>query len=431
MITKSKTIDKFHVWTVGCQMNIADSQRVDVGLKRLGLDEEKNIEEADIIVLNTCVVRQSAEDTATGLLGKLAKQKRKKSTYICVTGCMVESTTKSLAQRFPHVDLWAKPQDTPKIIENIADYLNLSSDGCVENLIPEKSKFAEFVPIVQGCDKFCTFCVIPYRRGRETSKPTNQLFEEIKTLVENGTKEVTLLGQNVDSYGHDLNPKKDLSDLMYLINDITYLKRIRFLTSHPNDMSLRLIKTINDLPKVCRSINLPFQAGSNRILANMRRGYTRDQFLRKIDQIKTIVPEATITTDLIVGFPGETERDFEDSLDILNRVKFDKVHVAAYSERKGTFAFRQIDDDIPMEEKRIRLNMVNQLQDKIQKKLNSKYLNKEFDVLVEGKNRDMYFGRTEGDKLVYLDDLDEKFIGEIIKTLITDYSPYSLNAEKI
>ena len=213
MITKSKTIDKFHVWTVGCQMNIADSQRVDVGLKRLGLDEEKNIEEADIIVLNTCVVRQSAEDTATGLLGKLAKQKRKKSTYICVTGCMVESTTKSLAQRFPHVDLWAKPQDTPKIIENIADYLNLSSDGCVENLIPEKSKFAEFVPIVQGCDKFCTFCVIPYRRGRETSKPTNQLFEEIKTLVDNGTKEVTLLGQNVDSYGHDLNPKKDLSNL--------------------------------------------------------------------------------------------------------------------------------------------------------------------------------------------------------------------------
>ena len=218
---------------------------------------------------------------------------------------------------------------------------------------------------------------------------------------------------------------------MYLINDIDDLKRIRFLTSHPNDMSLRLIRTIKDLPKVCRSINLPFQAGSNRILANMRRGYTRDQFLRKIDQIKTIVPEATITTDLIVGFPGETERDFEDSLDILNRVKFDKVHVAAYSERKGTFAFRQIDDDIPMEEKRIRLNTVNQLQDKIQKKLNSKYLNKKFDVLVEGKNRDMYFGRTEGDKLVYLDDLDEKFIGEIIKTLITDYSPYSLNAEKI
>ena len=298
-------------------------------------------------------------------------------------------------------------------------------------MIPERSKFAEFVPIVQGCDKFCTFCVIPYRRGRETSKPIDQLCEEIKILVKNGTKEVTLLGQNVDSYGHDLNPKKDLSDLMYLISEITGLERIRFLTSHPNDMSLRLIRTINDLPKVCKSINLPFQAGSNRILANMRRGYTRDQFLGKIDQIKTIVPDATITTDLIVGFPGETETDFEDSIDILNRVKFDKVHVAAYSERKGTFAFRQIDDDIPMKEKRIRLNIVNQLQDKIQKNLNSKYLNKNFDVLVEGKNRNMFYGRTEGDKLVYLDDLDEKFIGKLIKTLITDYSPYSLNAEKI
>ena len=171
MITEEKKLDSFHIWTVGCQMNVADSQRVDVGLKRLGLDEEKNIEDAGIVVLNTCVVRQSAEDTATGLLGKLGKQKKKNNTFICVTGCMVESTIKELEQRFPHVDLWAKPQDTSLIIENIADYLDLSSDGCLENLIPEKSKFAEFVPIVQGCDKFCTFCVIPYRRGRETSKP--------------------------------------------------------------------------------------------------------------------------------------------------------------------------------------------------------------------------------------------------------------------
>jgi len=430
MTTKTKITDKFHIWTVGCQMNVADSQRVDVGLKRLGLDEEKNIEDADIVVLNTCVVRQSAEDTATGLLGKLAKQKKRKSTFICVTGCMVESTTKTLAERFPQVDLWAKPQDTPKIIENIADFLDLSSDGCVENLIPEKSKFTEFVPIVQGCDKFCTFCVIPYRRGRETSKPMDQIFDEIKQLVDNGTKEVTLLGQNVDSYGHDLNPKMDLSDLMHNIHDISKLLRIRFLTSHPNDMSIKLINTIKDLPKVCKCINLPFQAGSNRILANMRRGYTRDQFLRKIDQIRNIIPDVTLTTDLIVGFPGETELDFLDSINLLKEVNFDKVHVAAYSERKGTFAFRQIEDDIPQKTKRERLNEVNKLQDTVQNNLNSKYLNKFYEVLIEGQNRDKYYGRTEGDKLVYVENLNETFIGQILKTRIIDFSPYSLIAEK-
>ena len=430
MITKENKIDSFHIWTVGCQMNVADSQRVDVGLKRLGLDEEKNIENAGIVVLNTCVVRQSAEDTATGLLGKLAKQKKKNNTYICVTGCMVESTIKDLELRFPQVDLWAKPQDTSKIIENIADYLDLSSDGCLENLIPEKSKFAEFVPIVQGCDKFCTFCVIPYRRGRETSKPLNEVVKEVGYLANNGTLEVTLLGQNVDSYGHDLLPKKDLSDLMYSISEIENILRIRFLTSHPNDMSRKLIETIRDLPKVCKSINLPFQAGSNRILANMRRGYTRNQYMRKIEEIKSLVPDATITTDLIVGFPGETEKDFQDSLDILNMVKFDKVHVAAYSERKGTYAFRKIEDNLTQQEKRKRLSVVNELQDKIQFDLKSKYLNNEYDVLVEGIVRNRLFGRTEGDKLVYIQDGDESMIGNIHKTKIIEISSYSLIGEK-
>ena len=431
MTTKEKKIDTFHVWTVGCQMNVADSQRVDVGLKKLGLNEEKDINNAGIVVLNTCVVRQSAEDTATGLLGKLAKQKKKNNIYICVTGCMVESTTKELKQRFPHVDLWAKPQDTSLIIENIADYLELSSDGCLENLIPEKSNFTEFVPIVQGCDKFCTFCVIPYRRGRETSKPLSQVVDEVTKLSENGTLEVTLLGQNVDSYGHDLMPKKDLSDLMYAIHEIKKILRIRFLTSHPNDMSIKLIETIRDLPKVCEFINLPFQAGSNRILANMRRGYTRDQFLRKADQIRTLLPNTTLTTDLIVGFPGETENDFDDSIDVLNRVKFDKVHVAAYSERKGTFAFRKIEDNISKQEKRRRLNVVNDLQETIQLELNKKFLLKDCEVLVEGVMRNKIYGRNEGDKLVYLQNYDDSYVGKMVKTKIIDASAWSLTGAKI
>ena len=217
---------------------------------------------------------------------------------------------------------------------------------------------------------------------------------------------------------------------MHNIHDISKLLRIRFLTSHPNDMSIKLINTIKDLPKVCKCINLPFQAGSNRILANMRRGYTRDQFLRKIDQIRNIIPDVTLTTDLIVGFPGETELDFLDSINLLKEVNFDKVHVAAYSERKGTFAFRQIEDDIPQKTKRERLNEVNKLQDTVQNNLNSKYLNKFYEVLIEGKNRDKYYGRTEGDKLVYVENLNETFIGQILKTRIIDFSPYSLIAEK-
>ena len=431
MLVNKKEIESYHIWTVGCQMNVADSQRVDVGLNKLGLIKESNIENANIIVLNTCVVRQSAEDTATGLLGKLLKSKNKDNSYICVTGCMVESNTKKLTQRFPQVDLWAKPQETSKIIENIADHLNLSSEGCVENLIPKKSNYTEFVPIVQGCDKFCTFCVIPYRRGRETSRTIDEIIFNIETLANNGTLEVTLLGQNGDSYGHDLNPKVDLSDLLIEVEKIPMIKRIRFLTSHPNDMSIKLLETIGSLDKVCESVNLPFQSGSNRILANMRRGYTRDQYLSKIDQIKFMLPNSTITTDLIVGFPGEKEEDFEDSIDILKEVRFDKVHVAAYSERKGTYAFRKIDDNIPVNIKKLRLNRVNTLQEEIQLELNNKYLNSVYKVLIDGKTKDRFYGRTLGDKLVYIKDINSSDLGSIIETEINDVSPYSLSGSKI
>ncbi len=431
MLVNKREIESYHIWTVGCQMNVADSQRVDVGLNKLGLIKESNIENANIIVLNTCVVRQSAEDTATGLLGKLLKSKNKDKRYICVTGCMVESNTKHLTQRFPQVDLWAKPQETSKIIENIADHLNLSSEGCVENLIPKKSNYTEFVPIVQGCDKFCTFCVIPYRRGRETSRTIDEIIFDIETLTNNGTLEVTLLGQNVDSYGHDLNPKVDLSDLLIEVEKIPMIKRIRFLTSHPNDMSIKLLETIGSLDKVCESVNLPFQSGSNRILANMRRGYTRDQYLSKIDQIKFMLPNSTITTDLIVGFPGEKEEDFEDSIDILKEVRFDKVHVAAYSERKGTYAFRKIDDNIPVNIKKLRLNRVNTLQEEIQLELNNKYLNSVYKVLIDGKTKDRFYGRTLGDKLVYIKDINASDLGSIIETEINEVSPYSLSGSKI
>ena len=269
----------FHVSTVGCQMNVSDSERLASGLKELGLEENDNVN-SDLVILNTCVVRQTAEDTATGLLGKLKNIKKKNpSMMICVMGCMVGPKTVDLERRFPQVDIWAAPQKFEKIIEPVSKKLDNNLDGCMPDLIPLQPKIASFVPIIHGCNKFCSFCIIPYRRGREISKTILEIKDEVAKLIRRGVKEVTLLGQNVDSYGHDLSPKTDLADLLKEIDSLDGLKRLRFLTSHPNDMSLKIIKAIRDLPKVCETINLPFQAGNNDVLENMRRGYTREEYL--------------------------------------------------------------------------------------------------------------------------------------------------------
>ena len=266
----------YNVWTVGCQMNMSDSERLGAGMSGLGLDLCDKPEDADVVVLNTCVVRQTAEDTATGMLGKLKKVKdQNPDRMIVVMGCMVGPSDTDLRRRFPQVDLWARPQDFNPILETVAFRHGIENgdlDGCLANLVPNDPKVATFVPITHGCDKFCTFCIIPYRRGRETSRLLPELVDEAKMLVQRGVKEITLLGQNVDSYGHDLDDRKDLADLMEAIQYVDGIDRIRFLTSHPNDMSTRIIQSIADLPKVCETVNLPFQAGDDIVLANMRRG---------------------------------------------------------------------------------------------------------------------------------------------------------------
>ena len=272
-------------------MNKSDSERLATGLEELGLQENSDLESSDVIVLNTCVVRQSAEDTATGLLGKLKKIKRvKPEVVVAVMGCMVGPTSKTLSRRFPHVDAWARPQEFEKILEPVSQFVDNDISGCAPVLVPDKPKVATFIPIIHGCDKFCSFCIIPYRRGREKSRTISEIFEETRLLVDRGVKEVTLLGQNVDSYGHDLEPQCDLADLFYSIHDIEGLERIRFLTSHPNDMSIKIIEAIRDLPKVCESINLPFQAGDNEILKVMRRGYSREEYFDKVNLIKETIP---------------------------------------------------------------------------------------------------------------------------------------------
>ena len=418
-------------------MNASDSERLASGFSQMGFDLSEDPTTADVVVLNTCVVRQSAEDTATGMLGRLGKKKRNHpSRIIGVTGCMVGPEQSQLKRRFPYVDVWSGPQEFGPILELAGIRYGLDPSGCLSGLIPESPHVSSFIPVVHGCDKFCTFCIIPYRRGRETSRPSSEIIHEAEMMVARGVKEITLLGQNVDSYGHDLRPRIDLADLMTQVHEINGLERIRFLTSHPNDMSVRILEAVRDLPKVCEMISLPFQAGDDTVLANMRRGYTIKQFLQKITQIKELIPGVNLTTDLIVGFSGESDAQFQRSMEVLRYVEFEKVHVSEYSYREGTFASRKMKDDIDRSVKKARKAAVGELQQEIQARNNACLIGRNFDVLVEGRKRGRLHGRSRGDKLVYLNtpsDLPshQPVIGQTVKVQITESSPWSLEAELI
>ena len=418
-------------------MNTSDSERLSSVFSQMGFDLAEDPFAADVFVLNTCVVRQSAEDTATGMLGRLGKEKKNSGNQIIgVTGCMVGPEKSQLKRRFPHVDVWSGPQEFGPILELAGVRHGLDPSGCLSGLVPETPHVSSFIPVVLGCDKFCTFCIIPYRRGRETSRTSSEIVHEAEMMVARGVKELTFLGQNVDSYGHDLRPRIDLADLMTMVHEINGLERIRFLTSHPNDMSVRILEAVRDLPKVCEMINLPFQAGDDTILANMRRGYTARQFLQKITQIKDMIPGVTLTTDLIVGFSGESDEQFERSMDVLRYVEFEKVHVSEYSYREGTFASRKMKDDIDRSVKKARKAAVGELQEEIQTRNNARMIGSCFDVLVEGRKRGRLHGRTRGDKLVYLNTTSDPIsqeprVGQTVEVEITESSPWSLEANLV
>ena len=410
-------------------MNVSDSERLSSGLKSLGLENSEN-ENSDLVVINTCVVRQTAEDTTTGFLGKLKKLKKDKpEMMIVVMGCMVGPKTNELEKRFPHVDIWAAPQKFQKILDPVSEILRKNdTDGCLPDLLPLEPKIASFVPIIHGCNKFCSFCIIPYRRGREISKTIHEIKDEVLTLTRRGVKEVTLLGQNVDSYGHDLKPNKDLADLLYEINSIDELIRLRFLTSHPNDMSTKIIKAIRDLPKVCETINLPFQAGDNEVLERMRRGYTREEYIDKVTEIRETIPNVSMTTDLILGFPGETRGQFMKSLEMVELIKFDKVHASIYSDRPGTIASRKMGDDVSRDEKKWRMAQIVEAQKKISHELNLKYIDTYQNVLIENFADNSFSGRSRLDKLVYLSGENIE-IGDFVEVKINETRTWSLSGK--
>jgi len=400
-------------------MNKAESERLGSCFEELGYQATDNAAEADLIVLNSCVVRQSAENRVINKLHNLKQLKKAKpNMVIALTGCLVNSEVDRLKKSFPHVDHFFKPGDYPPWIE---------SAGSTPPL-PRHPSPGVFVSIIQGCDNFCSYCIVPYRRGRERSRTIPEIACEVRELVRRGAKEVTLLGQNVDSYGHDLPDKPDLADLLTELNNMDGLVRIRFLTNHPKDMSPRLIEAVANLGKVCEQISLPAQSGSNDILKAMGRGYTVEQYRQLITQIRRQIPGVALSTDVIVGFPSESDSQFQQTVNLLSETKFDTVHVAAYSPRTGTVAARELEDNIPLPEKRERLNKIEQLQEEIAAGINAQLLGRTAEILVEGKAKDKWQGRTRTGKLVFFSN-ESDCLGQMMKIRIDRTSPWSLQGK--
>ena len=411
-------------------MNKADSERLESALGQMGLLATGSPEDADVIVLNSCVVRQSAEDKVVGMLGGLKHvRQRDPDRVIALMGCMVGPKTDDLEKRFPHVDVFMRPQQYGPLLDLLGERTGIDVDGCVGPLTARPAVTA-YVPIVHGCDKFCSFCIIPYRRGREVSRTIEDVAREARLLVERGVREVTLLGQNVDSYGHDLPGDTDLAGLLAAVSRVDGIDRVRFLTSHPSDMSDRIIDAVAEHDKVCEHISLPFQAGDDEVLTRMRRGYTGDEYRGLVDKIRSRIPGVSMSTDLIVGFCGETDDQFERTMDMLRDIRFDKVHAAAYSTREGTIAARTMEDNVPADDKKARLKAVEELQAGIQAEINGRLNNSRFEVLLEGITRGRVEGRNRNDKLVYVEDADQR-IGEMVSVEIDRTSPWSLQGRVV
>jgi tRNA-2-methylthio-N6-dimethylallyladenosine synthase len=424
---------RYHIWTFGCQMNKADSAKLAAGLQRMGHQAASSPEEADLLVVNTCAVREHAEQRAASKLGDAKRLKAKNAgVKIVLTGCMVGARIDDLRRRFPYVDAFATPQAFADIAAGAG--IDGLPEGCApsqfwSDVFPSVDGPTTFVPVVYGCNKFCSYCIVPYRRGRERSRPLDEIRREVRHLVEGGAKEVTLLGQSVEAYGRDLPEQADLADLMRDLHVIDGLERIRFLTSYPTDVTDRIVEAVAELPKVCECFSLPLQAGDDDALARMRRGYTSAEFEAVVERIRARIPSAAISTDVIVGFCGESDAQFQRTHDLLERLRFDKVHVAAYSPRPGTIAARQMADDVSKEAKQARLQDVEALQKRIVGEINAALRDKVEQVLVEAEVRGRWSGRTRGDKLVHFD--GDCRPGDLVMVNIERTGPWSLGGRLV
>lgn len=436
-------------------MNVADSQRVASELEKLGYRATRDAESADVIVLNTCVVRQSAEDKAYSRLMSLKPVKQHRPDLVLgLMGCLVGVRNPApLQERFPFVDVFLPPSDPARLVELLRsrgravdrgeDYdleqsetearYSLQDADFVLPVHDRGALVSAHVPVIYGCNHVCTFCIIPYRRGKERSRSVGELAAETRALVNQGVKEVTLLGQIVDRYGHDVSDGPRMPDLLRVLHDIQGLERIRFLTSHPLYMTDELLDTVAQLPKVCEHIEVPVQAGDDEVLRKMKRGYTVDDYRVLIDRIRRRVPNVGIATDIIVGMPGETEAQFAGTYNLLQELELDVAHVAMFSPRPNTVAARWA-DDIPPEEKERRRKAIDDLQAEIVSKINARFQGQTVEVLVEqkthaqsganGKNR--WRGRTRNNKLVFFEDETRDWKGKLANIKIEWTGPWSM-----
>ena len=444
----NKRKPKYMIQTFGCQMNEHDSENLAGMLDAMGYEATLMTNDCDLIIYNTCAVRENAELKVYGNLGHLKLAKRKNPDLkIAVCGCMMQQphVVKEIKSRYKHVDLVFGTHNLykfPELLTNTMDSDKLlvdvwDVDGEVVEGLRSSRKFElkAFVNIMYGCNNFCTYCIVPYTRGRERSRTPEDIINEIKDLAAKGTKEITLLGQNVDSYGKTLDEDITFAELLRMVNEIEGIERIRFMTSHPKDISDEVIYAMRDCDKVCEFLHLPVQCGSSRLLKKMNRHYTKEDYLRIIEKAKAEIPDIAFSTDLMIGFPGETEEDLLDTIDVVEKVKYDNAFTFIYSKREGTPAAK-MEDQILENVKHERFNRVLSKVNEILVDLNASYVGKTVEVLIEGKSKtdeSKFTGRTRQNKLVNftVKNPEANLLGTLMNVKITESNTFSLVGEEV
>ena len=433
---------RYKILVYGCQMNIADAERMEGQLQAAGYARTEETANADIILINTCCVRETAEDKVYGKIGEVKKIKEKNPKLIFgIAGCMAQKEGDNLMRRAPHIDFvlgTGKIQELTRIIAEIrAEHspvvdVALSDSEIAENLpVARGGKFSAWVPIMYGCNNYCTYCIVPYVRGRERSRAPEEVVAEVRRAVSEGYREVTLLGQNVNSYGKD-HKEADFADLLRMVDEVEGIRRVRFMTSHPKDISDKLIDTIKSGAHICEHIHLPVQYGSSRLLKAMNRGYTVEKYRERALRVREALPEASLTTDLIVGFPGETEEDFAQMLAFLREMRYDSAYTFLYSKRSGTPAAtmaNQVADDV----KHARLNRLMEEQNAISRAINERLMGAELEIMVEGASKNdprVWSGRTRTNKIVLFPHGAERE-GDFVRVKINQPQTWLLKGEVV
>lgn len=434
---------KYHTITFGCQMNENDSERLAGQLRSIGYSATEDKEDADLILINTCCVRESAEKKIYGKIGELKRLKQENPNLIIgIAGCMAQKDKEKLFKKAPHVDLVMGTHNTHQLVELLGQ-LESSRDKVLavwdqaELLAPDvptirKSTISAWVPIMYGCNNFCTYCIVPYVRGRERSRPAADIVKEIRQLGDDGFKEITLLGQNVNSYGKDTG-SDDFADLLKAVDQIDSIARIRYMTSHPRDMSEKVIQVVADSKRICEHFHLPIQSGSDEILKQMNRGYTTADYRQLVAGIRERMPQASLTTDIIVGFPGETEELFQETLECLKTIRFDMAYTFLYSVRSGTPAATMV-DQVPLPVKKERLKILMDVQNQISLAINAQLEGKTVEVLVEGPSKNdpnRLMGRTGSNKIVIWDKQGNEEVGQLRSVRINQAQTWLLKGQLV